>query len=384
MLGEKTEPPTAPEAQPKDPTTMVGMVKGMSKLGGTGVIKESMKTFSSIEGKDKNGDVFEADEGMAIARLTDMAAAAEAKASGTKKTKWRFATSPHAAFGKTLDDVFAAFVRWATADEEELTAVVGEGAGGASESGGGGAAAAVPRPNLSINVSKAFRRLEAYAEWMHATGTDLVMPPLTADSVATAAAVWGMRLNTDKYGRWVVWFDMGSLDFKAVKALSAEASLRYFVWYANWCMFEETAQQRGMVVAENVAQCGFWQCCTMMPMKLGIKIDRLTLGVLPIKMKRMIITDSSSIRPLQRFCSLILSRAYATPSPIPPRYSLFSTLVVQRVYGVDDALHVQEDAEAHPAAQGQLGGRCGGVGCGVRAGRLRRGRRHRNPRCIWR
>ena len=35
---------------------MTGIVKGMRKLGGGSVLKESISTFSSMEGKDKKGD----------------------------------------------------------------------------------------------------------------------------------------------------------------------------------------------------------------------------------------------------------------------------------------------------------------------------------------
>jgi len=54
---------------------------------------------------------------------------------------------------------------------------------------------------LSVNASKARRRLDAYLEWMHDNmATDMLARPLTLDSVKEVAAVWDMQ-STISEGR---------------------------------------------------------------------------------------------------------------------------------------------------------------------------------------
>merc|ERR1712008_456804 len=55
------------------------------------------------------------------------------------------------------------------------------------------------------------------------------------------------------------------------------------VWYAHFVMYNENAQNNGMVFIESM---------TLVPMKLGVKLDRLTIGILPIKMKSLYILQS--------------------------------------------------------------------------------------------
>ena len=47
-----------------------------------------------------------------------------------------------------------------------------------------------------------------------------------------------------------------------------------------------------MVFAEDCAKAGFWDTMTLFPMKLGLKLDRLTIGVLPIKTKLIYILNT--------------------------------------------------------------------------------------------
>merc|ERR1712070_1369053 len=51
------------------------------------------------------------------------------------------------------------------------------------------------------------------------------------------------------------------------------------------------AQQHGMVIVENIGSLSFWSLMTLFPMELSTKLDRLTIGVLPVKMKLIMITD---------------------------------------------------------------------------------------------
>ena len=115
-------------AEPKvddkaEPTTAAGMMKSLAKIeGGSSVMKESMKTFSNTEGKNKKGDVYVSASDMpaALEALKLQIEAAKAKAKpGKKLDMWNFKASPHAEMGKTLDDSFVAFLMWARTGSQD-------------------------------------------------------------------------------------------------------------------------------------------------------------------------------------------------------------------------------------------------------------------------
>lgn len=208
-----------------DPKNVNDMVATMNKHAeGTNVIKESIITFSNIDGSDKKGDAMipASEPEKALELLKQLVAAAKDKASKKprKKAKWDFRTCPHEQFGMTLDDTFRVFLLWSRTDEEKDK-------GGKSRKNEGS--------NRQTNVSKAFRRLEHYAAWMEDTGTDLTEPALTASSVQKALKVWAMRASVDKEGRFVWWIDMDAFDVETLKKeLSVEDSLRACVWYSHY------------------------------------------------------------------------------------------------------------------------------------------------------
>ena len=258
-----------------EPTTALGMAAAMKDASkGTDVIGESVKTFSMMGGgKNQKGDVLMSADNVAgaIELIKKMIADDTAK-KPAKAGKWAFRASPHAAFGKTIEDSFAAFLRWAQVGSDD------------EEEGGS--------PTQEVNVSAAFRRIEAYAEWMEGNAAELVEPPLTAQSIEAALRCWCSQATYDADGRFVWWLDFKKLDKAAIKAESVTNHLRSMVWYSHAMMYDEKAQANGMVIVEDAAQMGFWTAMTLVPMDLGVKLDRLTIGILPIKMKLMLIADS--------------------------------------------------------------------------------------------
>ena len=260
----------------EEPSSAVGMVKAIAKASdGTNVMKETAKTFSMWGGgKNKKSDVMHpaSDMAGALGALQAQVSAARAEAKEKKRAIWDFRTSPHAHMGKNLDDTFRAFLMWARTGDPDAEEGDEEAAG-------------------AINVSKAFRRLESYAEWMEETGDDLTSKPLTYASVATALKAWCMSTSHDQHGRLIWWVDFARLDKAALSAIPPEESLRAFVWYAHAVMYDGKAQANGIAFVENVAQIGFWASMTLVPMKLSVKLDRLTIGVLPVKMKLILILD---------------------------------------------------------------------------------------------
>ena len=106
----------------KEPSSVAGMLAALHKhSGGTNVLKESMKTMRDADGHDKKGDLIVADKMEALEKLLEFAQADQqsSKPKSRRHTKWDFRASPHAHFGKTLEDTFLAFVQWARTNEDE-------------------------------------------------------------------------------------------------------------------------------------------------------------------------------------------------------------------------------------------------------------------------
>lgn len=274
----------------RDPKTAAEAVRAMSSLAasdvsgngvsGKGVLKTSIETFRMSDGKKHKNDLYVDSEEKALDLIQKMVSAA---ATSKKGTKWEFRSVPIDQFGKTLDDVYLAFLRWAAIDDADATEH-GEGIEKKKSEEG---------KQSRINVSKAYRRLESYASWMEDAKEDLAGPgPLTAQSVRNAWDAWKMRVSYDSSSRLVWWFDLGALDLGKCKKIPPEESLRLFVWLSHAIMFDDNAQRNGMVFAEDCAKIGFWDVMTLFPMKLGLKLDRLTIGVLPVKMKKLYILNT--------------------------------------------------------------------------------------------
>ena len=280
-----------------EPRTAAGMLKAIEKSSdGTNVLRETIQTMKMSDGKTVKGDVLLPIANIKGVALTELRKLVEAaKASGKKgSAKWEFRTSPHAQFGKSLDDTLIAFLAWARVGSDDEPDTPGENEGGDGQ---------------MTNVSKAFRRLEAYADWMESTGDDLVEPPLSGASVVEPLKVWTIQASYDATDRLVWWIDLGKLDNDAFKTLPAEQSLRALTWFMHAVMYDAKAQQNGCVIVENLAQLSFWKGMTLVPMKLSVKLDRLTIGVAPVKMKLFLCLDTPAwMSALMRLFGTFMSK----------------------------------------------------------------------------
>ena len=247
-------------------------------MAATDLFAATRKTFSMATSTNKKGDVFLPSKDLkdALASLKAMIEAAKLKAKGKKLAMWDFRSSPHEQFGRSLDDTFGACLMWA-----RITDVDDE------DDDADGAVKGV------TNVSKAFRRLETYAEYMEDTGTELTEPALVFDDgMAAVHKKWGFSTSVAPNGELVWWIDMGGMDMAAVKETPVLATFRYVVWYAHAIMYNANAMEHGMSFCNTVgSNVSFWAATTMVPMKLKAKIDRLTIGTLPVKIKCIMILD---------------------------------------------------------------------------------------------
>jgi len=290
------------EAQDGDgaePKSLGGLLKFLRKNSdGTNVVKETVKSFSNADGSDEKGDLIVQDAEDGLIKLKHLVESDKLALEFSKKSKdnekairWEFRTSPHEQFGKTLDDTFRAFIIWSKTKDEDVVS--------------------------GYNISKAFRRLASYADWMEETGDDLTEPALSADSCKAALDAWAMKCSVASGGKeegsagsFCWWIDLGAVDIKAVKKdIPPKDSLRSFVWYAHYVMYDENAQSNGILFFESCGNVGFMDMMTMVPMKLGVKLDRLTIGVLPIKMKKFYILETPTwMDMLMKFMSMFMSK----------------------------------------------------------------------------
>ena len=282
--GSATCSDSAPEDNNKSdeesPKSIRDFMKVFNRLGTSWshVFGSYLDVVKTAHGKDMGGDVYADDIESGVVMLQNMVARA-IKDAGTKEgQKWTFAAVPLQEFGAKMDDVYVAFLRWSgvdSSDEDEHEACNLKG--GVNK-----------REIFPINVTKAFRRLTAYATWMDEQRDILLDPPLNLDSVQQAKNLLYSRVTHDDCGRVVWWLDLGQTNFKQMKHLAHEEILRFFVWLSHLIMTDESAQRNGIVFLDSMDAVSFYQYMTMLPYQLGITIDKFMIGVTPLKTKLVV------------------------------------------------------------------------------------------------
>lgn len=266
-----------------NPTTVSGITSALNQHSdGTNLIQESIHTFSNPDGSDKKGDAIlhtkekalQLLQQLIVQKQTEAASKSNSKLKAKMMNVWKFRTSLHEEFGKTLNDLFLVFLVWAKIKDEDKQTL------GLKEVGD------------YFNVSKAFRRLESYAQFMEETGEELLNPPLTKSSIQTCIDAWAMTSSLDNQGRYVWWINFAQIDQTTLhERHTIKESFRACVYFAHQVMYDDNAQSNGMVFVENVNRIGFVEALTLRPMKLSTKVDRLAIGVLPIRMVACYILD---------------------------------------------------------------------------------------------
>lgn len=243
------------------------------------VIQEYISVVKGADGIDLKGDVYAQDMAEGLISLQEMVQNAKL---GSKGDDWTFSRAPLVDFGKTVDDVLLAFLRWSVVDntssqdERDCDLIGGVNTAYAMESNG-------------VNVSKAFRRLSAYIQWMQSVSTDLVDPQLTFESISPSLSTFSIHVTHDSCNRLVWWVNLGQTDMTAFKSQSPRETTRMFVWLAHLLFLDEKAQQYGLVVVDDMAEIGFWTYMTMLPIHVGISVDRFLISVTPLKAKNVVL-----------------------------------------------------------------------------------------------
>jgi len=251
---------------PDEATNIQEILHGTTVNGKTSLWATTLETMGMSDGKTKKDDVkVEAlEEGVHM-----MKGLVEAKQEEDDGEMWQFSLTPLKDFNATLHDLLAAFVKWSYKDDTN-----------------------------DYNISKAFRRLESYAAWMHENRA-ILSQELTEEAKKEAHAMWGpMQLTYSKDSTAVWWIDLAAVQSKNVKSFNHDLTMLYFVWACHFVMFQKTD---GMILMENVHNVGMIHLFTMVPADLSAKLDRLTIGILPLKMNAIYLLHNP------RWMSLLLT-----------------------------------------------------------------------------
>ena len=250
------------------------------------------ETFGMADGEHKGGDVYveTLEEGLEIlnAHVAEMDRQLQEKQDDEQGDplfqSWMnlVPLTEFQSTQSTQDHFLTAFLKWATKDpSEESTKKAKKKAG--------------ETPKGNINVTKAIRRLDAYFDWMKDNmAENLKEAPLTWDSIQKAAKIWDIQITYDNDQRFVWWIDIGALETDSIRSLEPQEHLRYVVWFAHLVMMDDKAQSNGAMIVENLGKIGFWKLATLVPMDLGAKLDRLTIGILPVKMKAIYVFGAAT------------------------------------------------------------------------------------------
>ncbi|KAL7549054.1 hypothetical protein ACHAWF_012321 [Thalassiosira exigua] len=195
------------------------------------------------------------------------------------KKKWEFSASPHSHFGKTLDDTYKAFLSWARTEDRE-----------------------------KINVSKALRRLESYADFMHEHDADLAGAALTAERVKDGVEAWAFKTSVNSEGRLVWWVDSDEMN---PQNFTRDNYLQTIAWYSHAVMYDESNQQNGTVVVHNLNKIALGDAFTLMPPKVGKEVVGMALGVMPIRLQSLYFFEAPAwINLFFMVIGMVLSKKY--------------------------------------------------------------------------
>eukprot|EP00592_Proboscia_alata_P016709 CAMPEP_0194395336 /NCGR_PEP_ID=MMETSP0174-20130528/124365_1 /TAXON_ID=216777 /ORGANISM="Proboscia alata, Strain PI-D3" /LENGTH=440 /DNA_ID=CAMNT_0039191257 /DNA_START=775 /DNA_END=2096 /DNA_ORIENTATION=+ len=236
-------------------------------------------SFRKLNGKVISGDFITEDRAIALDHLYGFIQEAKsaAKPGSVKATKWQFRYSIHRSYDRTLDDLFDAYLRWATVPVEtgEYSQLINVSmafrrlevyAGWLEDVG-----EVLVNPPINavpvetgeysqlINVSMAFRRLEVYAGWLEDVGEVLVNPPINGEEMDDPLYLenaYRYQYTYDKYNRLVIFRDwpvIGKTQF-----IPYDKKIRYAAYHFHRGIYDDNAQKNGVVMVSNAANVNFW------------------------------------------------------------------------------------------------------------------------------
>ena len=100
-----------------------------------------------------------------------------------------------------------------------------------------------------------------------------------------------MKLSYDDCQRLVWWLDLGAIDLEVLNTIPPKEIHRLFVWISHRMLFDEKAQENGMIFVNSLANIHFWPFMTMLPLDLGMKLDEFVISVIPLKTKFVLLLE---------------------------------------------------------------------------------------------
>ena len=202
-----------------EPSSLREFMSALSRMGTSwsNVLKKYRNIIKNSEGKNLKGDAYVTNAAEAMTTLRQMVETQQQNNNALDNTSssdddiWSFRAAPYKTFGKTLDDLYMAFIRWASIDGVDDDDCMVKGGVNKQD------------PEV-INVSKAFRRLASYAEWIHSidnnsdsTSSNVVNNYLSTESLKQAQGLIYTRVTHDACGRAVWWIDLAKTDFESIR-----------------------------------------------------------------------------------------------------------------------------------------------------------------------
>ncbi|CAB9514934.1 expressed unknown protein [Seminavis robusta] len=288
-------------------------------------LSATLETLSMRGGKEKKGDTFCKSLDEAMVELKALVAQTRKhhadSCNNNSKDAWDFELTPLKDFDATEDDLLRAFALWSKKIYEKHD-----------------------KEKQVFNVSKAFRRLESYIEWMDKNARDLDFQ--NGVTMKEIAKVWDMKMTHDKEGR-LVWFcDLEALDLKYIKhKLPHDDTFRYLVWLAHLIMFDKGMQENGVVLVYSIGSIGLFESLTVVPLEMQSKFDSFTVGRLPIRVESIIFYNNPTwMRLLMTFSKPFLSK------------KMLSRLTLIKKEDPRKVIEGQLGRDCIPANMAQLGG----------------------------
>mmetsp|Transcript_30420 Transcript_30420/g.68143 ORF Transcript_30420/g.68143 Transcript_30420/m.68143 type:complete len:386 (-) Transcript_30420:54-1211(-) len=273
------------ETEEEDVSSPFAFMKAFSKLGSSWshIVSEYVSVIGAVDGYALKTDIRAANEEEALGALRSLVA--DVASTQEKKLAWSLRTSPLQDFGKSIDDIFLAFLRWSAVDDHSFN----DDDESCSLLGSVNHRAAFLSGDREINVSKAFRRLESYINWMQSVEEFISDPPVTFESILPSLDIFSINVAHDRCGRLVWYVNLGQTDLRAFMDQQPRETIRMFVWVAHMLFLDEGAQTRGLVVIDDMDYISFYKYMTMLPIQVGLSIDRFLLSVTPIKTKNVVL-----------------------------------------------------------------------------------------------
>lgn len=281
-----------PDNRDKNVSSPWAFMQAFSKLGTSWnhVIGEYRSVVAGADGVDLKGDVYAKNIDEALKSLQAMVQEKMESASEDDiALSWTFPTTPLADFDKTIDDVLLAFLRWSVVDtnaDDKSCNLIGNMNKYHSSSASAGEEDETSL--YKINVTKAFRRLTAYISWMRSVSSHLDTP-LTFESISPSLSIFSIHVTHDSCGRLVWWVNLGKTDMSAFKSQSVRETTRLFVWVSHLLFLDVGAQTKGLLVIDDMASISFYEYMTMLPVQVGISVDRFLISVTPLKAKNVVL-----------------------------------------------------------------------------------------------